>query len=105
VRRTRGLTLLLAIAALSSGSLARAQDPFEIQVYDATTAGPLEPGLEVHLNHFFEGTTEPSPQGEVPTEHLTHLTFEPHLGLTSWWRSACICRPCCGPTGAGTPEG
>jgi hypothetical protein len=85
VRRTRGLTLLLAIAALCLGSLARAQDPFEIQVYDATVAGPLEPGIEIHLNHFFEGTTEPGPGGEVPTEHLTHLTFEPHLGLTPWW--------------------
>ena len=21
----------------------------------------------------------------MPTEHLTHLTFEPHLGLTPWW--------------------
>ena len=60
MRRTRGLTLLLATAALCSGSLAH-QDPFEIQVYDATVAGPLEPGIEIHLNHFFEGTTEPGP--------------------------------------------
>ncbi|HUM12173.1 MAG TPA: hypothetical protein VLT82_14605 [Myxococcaceae bacterium] len=81
----RGLRSLLAVAALLATGRAAAQDAFEIQVYDAVTAGPLEPGLEIHLNHFFQGTTEPSSTGEVPTEHLTHLTFEPHLGLTSWW--------------------
>ncbi|HZX44011.1 MAG TPA: hypothetical protein VFE93_19390, partial [Myxococcaceae bacterium] len=81
----RELRSLLLVTALLATARAAAQDAFEIQVYDAVTAGPLEPGLEVHLNHFFQGTTEASPEGEVPTEHLTHLTFEPHLGLTSWW--------------------
>lgn len=82
MRRARGFWLFLASLGASP---ALAQDAFEIQVYDATTAGPLEAGLEIHLNHFLEGTTEPGPQGEVPTRHLTHLTFEPHLGLTRWW--------------------
>ena len=85
MNRVRGLRSLLAASALVASTSALAQDEFEIQVYDAVTAGPLEPGLEVHLNHFFQGTTEPGPGGEVPTEHLTHLTFEPHLGLTRWW--------------------
>ena len=85
MNRVRGLRSLLAASALVASAPALAQDEFEIQVYDAVTAGPLEPGLEVHLNHFFQGTTEPGPGGEVPTEHLTHLTFEPHLGLTRWW--------------------
>ena len=39
----------------------------------------------MHLNHFIQGTTTPGPGGEVPTDHLTHLTFEPHLGITRWW--------------------
>jgi hypothetical protein len=85
VTRARGLRSLVVASTLAATVPAAAQDAFEIQVYDATTAGPLEAGLEIHLNHFIEGTTEPSPAGEVPTEHLTHLTFEPHLGITHWW--------------------
>ena len=85
MRRVRGPSLLAVLAALAGSVPAHGQDAFEIQVYDAETAAPLETGLEIHLNHFLEGTTTPSAAGEVPTEHLTHLTFEPHLGLTRWW--------------------
>ena len=81
----RGLRTLLAAAAVMAGAPAAAQDDFEIQVYDALTAGPLEPGLEIHLNHFVQGSTQPGPGGEVPTDSLTHITFEPHLGITEWW--------------------
>jgi len=84
VTGARGLRTLLAAFTVAAAPAA-AQDAFEIQVYDAVTAGPLEPGLEIHLNHFIEGTTESGPEGEVPTQGLTHLTFEPHLGLTHWW--------------------
>jgi hypothetical protein len=75
----RAAFLLLLCAAA-----ARAQDPFEIQVYDASTAPPLTPGLEVHLNSFVNGSTEPSAAGELPTRHVAHATLEPHLGLTDW---------------------
>jgi hypothetical protein len=85
VTRARGLRSLLAVSALVAPAAALAQDAFEIQVYDALTAGPGEPGLEVHLNHFIQGTTTPGPGGEVPTDGLTHITFEPHLGITRWW--------------------
>jgi hypothetical protein len=47
----------------------RAQDAFEIQVYDSETAPPGGIGLETHLNH---------------ADAITHVTFEPHLGLASW---------------------
>ena len=87
------------IGLMLAASPALAQDAFEIQVYDATTAAPGTAGLEVHLNHFFEGTTTPSPQGEVPTEHLTHLTFEPHLGLTPWWELGCYLQTVLRPDG------
>src|SRR6266568_4397187 len=60
--------LLLALAAAE----ARAQDRFEIQVYDAQTAPPGGFGLETHLNHVFADVDE------------THLTFEPHLGVAPW---------------------
>jgi hypothetical protein len=72
------LVLLLCAAA------ARAQDPFEIQVYEAETAPPLTPGLETHLNTFLRGTREASAAGELATRHVTHATLEPHLGVTEW---------------------
>ncbi len=62
---------------------AAAQDAFEIQVYNAETAAPLQFGAEVHLNHFFVGSQAPE-GGELPTHHVTHLTLEPHLGLAEW---------------------
>jgi hypothetical protein len=66
------LLALLALAGLLPAAAARAQDRFEIQVYDSETAPPLGYGLEMHLNHVFS---------EV---HETHVTFEPHVGLTDW---------------------
>jgi hypothetical protein len=54
VTARRGLLRSLLVSALAAAP-ALAQDAFEIQVYDAATAGPLEPGLEVHLNHFIQG--------------------------------------------------
>jgi hypothetical protein len=68
--------LLLAIPLLLFSRPARAQDPFEIQVYDSETAPPLEPGIEVHFNYVAQGTRLGGPG--------PHLTFEPHLGLTEW---------------------
>ncbi|HEX9574057.1 MAG TPA: hypothetical protein VF994_08170 [Myxococcales bacterium] len=75
----RALVLVLFCAAA-----ARAQDAFEIQVYDASTAPPLTPGLEVHLNGVLHGSEQASPAGELPTHHVAHATLEPHLGLTDW---------------------
>jgi hypothetical protein len=64
-----------AVAALVSiTSIARAQDAFEIQVYDTETAERGESGLELHVNqHVITGAA-----GE------THVTFEPHYGLAAW---------------------
>ena len=75
----RAAALLLVCAGA-----ARAQDAFEIQVYDAATAPPLVPGIEVHLNGVLSGSEQPSAAGELPTHHVAHATLEPHLGLTDW---------------------
>ena len=75
--------LLLVLLALSPAR-AVAQDTFEIQVYDSETAGPGQVGLETHLISVAAGTTAVSPEGEGPTDHQVHLTFEPHLGIGSW---------------------
>jgi hypothetical protein len=45
-------------------------DAFEIQVYASDTAPRGEAGLEIHANHHFVDDS--------------HLTFEPHYGLTDW---------------------
>lgn len=79
---TRRLLPLLAVVVLL-GLPARAQDPFEIQVYSSNTASPLQVGAEMHLNHFLVGTTT-APLGERPTDRVTHLTIEPHIGIASW---------------------
>jgi hypothetical protein len=76
--------LFAASLALALPKPARAQDRFEIQVYDSETAGPGNPGLEVHLNYDFSGTTVRSPEGADPTIHVMHVTFEPHLGIGDW---------------------
>jgi hypothetical protein len=68
------MRLALALAVALAASTARAQDRFEIQVYDAQTAPPGGFGLETHLNHAFT-------DADVDE---THLTFEPHLGVAPW---------------------
>ena len=73
-------SLLLLLCATAAG----AQDAFEIQVYDTSTAPPLTPGVEIHLNGVLQGSEQRSPAGELPTNHVAHFTLEPHLGLTDW---------------------
>ena len=52
------LLLLLAFA-----STARAQDAFEIQVYDSETAAPATGGFELHTIYVAQGTkTAPASQ-------------------------------------------
>jgi hypothetical protein len=75
----------LALAVLVFAAAARAQDSFEIQVYDAETAPPMTPGVEIHLNEFVHGSQQTSPRGELPTNHVAHLTLEPHLGITNFF--------------------
>jgi len=80
--RDRVLWLVVSLAMLV-GQAARAQDRFEIQVYDSETAPPNAFGLETHLNYFVQGTTV-SDGSELPTNHVGHLTLEPHIGVASW---------------------
>jgi hypothetical protein len=73
---------LLLLAAFARP--AAAQDAFEIQVYDADTAPRWHPGIETHINYNIIGLKQPSAPGLLPTDHVLHITFEPHLGLASW---------------------
>ncbi|HEX7839775.1 MAG TPA: hypothetical protein VF469_20005 [Kofleriaceae bacterium] len=65
---------VVAVALVVVPAVAHAQDAFEIQVYDTLTAARGEAGLELHLNqHAIDSAADE-----------THLTFEPHYGLTDW---------------------
>jgi hypothetical protein len=78
----RALVAVAVIAAIPRA--ARAQDAFEIQVYDSETAPPGDTGFELHVNNFAAGVRTTSPAGELPTDRVTHFALEPHVGLASW---------------------
>ncbi len=71
-------------AAVAAGGRAWAVDPFEIQVYDASTNPPLAAAIELHANTVAAGV-ETATAPELPPNHQTHLTLEPSLGLTPCW--------------------
>ncbi|MEO8055015.1 MAG: hypothetical protein ABI768_07670 [Acidobacteriota bacterium] len=77
------LRFLLAIPLLA-GALAapmRAQDPFEIQVYEYETVPKGKWNLETHVNYVSKGTT--TWEGPMaPTEGQFHTTFELTRGIT-----------------------
>jgi hypothetical protein len=75
----RAIFLLVVLTSCA----AFAQDAFEIAVYGSETAVPGQLGTEFHLNHVLRGRTA-IVDGELPTNHVTHLTLEPHVGLASW---------------------
>ncbi len=81
------MRLVAALIAFALPTLARANayspDRFEIQVYDVEITPPRQASLELHVNSVVGGgTTVTSPDGELPTHHMLHMTVEPHLGLT-----------------------
>lgn len=79
----RTLTRLAALGAVLAAVPAPAQDAFELQVYDSETAAPGQVGAELHVNTVLDGRRERAGV-ELPTHHVTHLTVEPHLGVTDW---------------------
>lgn len=76
------LLIVLALGLIPARVVA--QDNFEIQVYDSETAGPWRVGLETHLIYIARGATAVSADGQAPTDHQFHLTFEPHVGIGTW---------------------
>jgi hypothetical protein len=78
------VAVVSGLGVVLAAPLARATDPFEIQVYDGTANAPGVPGLELHINTVPIGLkTAPSP--EYPENAQTHFTLEPSLGLFRWW--------------------
>lgn len=62
-------------------------DAFEIQVYDAEIDKPQVTSLETHLNTVVSGQKESDSPALLPSDHLTHLTFEGALGMTRFWET------------------
>lgn len=63
---------------------AHALDAFEIQVYDAEINKPHKITLETHINNVISAV-DPEYDGQLSSQHLTHLTFEVGLGIKPWW--------------------
>ena len=83
--RSQTASLFVATATLLVSGLARATDPFEVQVYDGTANAPGAPGLELHLNYVAIGSNVPPVSPELSLRHQAHATFEPSIGLLPWW--------------------
>lgn len=73
-----------AIALGTSVGPALAFDPFEIQVYDGSTNEPGVVSLELHVN-YDHAPSRPVEPPELPWHRQAHFTFEPALGVTSFW--------------------
>jgi hypothetical protein len=85
IGRLAPVGLLVGLAMAPGAALA--QDPFEIEVYDYTTAARGTWELDSHLGYIARGTLVPD--GVVaPTEHQAHLALELTRGITDHWEVA-----------------
>ncbi len=65
------------------GSVARAQDNYEIQVYSYETVAPRSTMVEIHSNFTVDGSKTVQ-DGMLPTNHAEHETLEITQGITDW---------------------
>jgi hypothetical protein len=72
---------LFALLALTA-ACARAQDPFEIHVYEYETLSPLRFTLEQHLNYWAIGSKEFDGTA-APSNDQMHMTYELTGGITN----------------------
>jgi hypothetical protein len=63
-------------------SRARAQDAFEIQVYDPGIDPVGHGGIELHLNYVAAGLSHSVEPPAWPSDRLFHTTLEPSYGVT-----------------------
>lgn len=74
----------LIICAFCLGSFpARAQDAFEIQVYDSEMDPVGHGGIELHLNYVADGLSKSQEEyPQIGSNNLLHVTLEPSYGVT-----------------------
>ena len=93
----------LTVAALAAATLtalpARAQDPFEIEVYQAETTKPGHWAMQWHFNNVIRGSTATSPDGARPTDHVSHLTLETIVGACDGCEAALYLQSAIHPDG------
>ncbi|MFN8582050.1 MAG: hypothetical protein U0163_13895 [Gemmatimonadaceae bacterium] len=78
---------LLLLPLFLASTPARAQDTFEVQVYEYETVPRGMWNLETHFNYTMRGST--AYEGSVaPTNHQAHLTFELTRGITDHFELA-----------------
>lgn len=75
------LSLLVLLAPA-----ARAQDNYEIQVYEYETVEPGHTMVELHSNFTIDGTKTVQ-DGLLPTNHAEHETIEITHGFTDWFET------------------
>lgn len=78
--------LFVLTGFLVAAGAARAQDNYEIQVYDAETVEPGRTMIELHSNFTIEGSKAPA-NGLEPTNHALHETVEITHGFTPWFET------------------
>ena len=83
---SRAFAIVVFMLALTSASLANAQDLYEIQVYPYMTVPAGQTMVEVHSNYFARGTTDVGP--EFPLNHQSHETLEVTHGFTDYFECA-----------------
>ena len=79
----RQLVLATAMLLLAARE-ARAQDNYEIQVYEAETVEPGKTMVEFHSNFTVNGSKTMA-DGVYPTEDAFHETLEVTRGITPWF--------------------
>jgi hypothetical protein len=78
--------LPLVVFLLATAPAMRAQDNFEIQVYDAETMEPGKTMFEFH-NNFVVNGSKTMVNGVYPTEDAFHETLEITHGWTPWFET------------------
>ena len=85
--RNSAIAVIVSVLGVCGIAPAKAQDPFEIQVYEYATVPAGKWNLETHFN-FVQRGTKVFEGSVAPTEHQAHLTFELTRGVTDWFEMA-----------------
>jgi hypothetical protein len=80
------MRLYFIILCLLAGICSRAQDNYEIQVYESPTVEKGCTMLELHSNYTFGGQLF-TQDGVLPTHHMLHETVEITHGFTPWFET------------------
>ncbi len=82
--RKTGYILALLCAICGSAVAAKAQDNYEIQVYEYDQVEPGHTMVELHSNFTIDGSKRVQ-NGVLPTNHAEHETIEITHGVVDWF--------------------